>query len=137
MNHTSLWQSDALTLPACRSGYQDQQQAIGRQTEEIDQLQTLLLDVLNRYNYRSLRHSAVEYYRKLNNLRTRLNWLHRDFVCEGLNCGTATQNRACYDLHFGLSVALEHHITTVTDEFERIKADCIQFLSGMMTLNLL
>ncbi|GAB3772941.1 hypothetical protein GCM10028818_13750 [Spirosoma horti] len=137
MNYTPFWQSDALTLPACRAGYQGQQQTIDRQAEEIDQLQTLLLDVLNRYNYRSLRHSAVEYYRKLNNLRTRLNWLHRDFVCEGANCGVVSGTKACYDAHFGLSVNLERHITTVTDEFERIKADCVQFLSGMVTLNLL
>lgn len=137
MNHTAFWQLDPLTLPACRAGYHDQQQAIDRQTQEIDQLQTLLLDVLNRYNYRSLRHSAIEYYRKLNNLRTRLNWLHRDFVCEGVNCGTITETRTCPDTHFGRSATLERHVATLTDEYESIKANCIQFLSGMMTLNLL
>ncbi|GAB3799612.1 hypothetical protein GCM10028819_23330 [Spirosoma humi] len=137
MNRTAFWQSNVPTLPACRAGYLDQKQAIDRQTQEIDQLQTLLLDILNRYNYRSLRHSAIEYYRKLNNLRTRLNWLHRDFVCEGANCGAITETRACSDTHFGLSTALERHIATLMDEYECIKADCTQFLSGMMTLNLL
>lgn len=137
MNRTAFRQSNALTLPACRAGYLNQKQAIERQEEEIDQLQALLLDVLNRYNYRSLRHSAVEYCRKLNNVRTLLNRLHRDLVCEGITCGAVIETKACYDTHFGLSVALESHIKTLTDEFERIKADCTQFLSGMMTLNLL
>lgn len=137
MDRTVFQQSNSLTLPACRAGYQDQRQAIERHEEEINQLQALLLDVLTRYNYRSLRHSAVAYCRKLNNLRTLLNRLHRDLVCEGAACGAITDTKACYDKHFGLSITLERHIKTLTDEFERIKADCIQFLSGMMTLNLL
>lgn len=137
MNRTASWSPAASTPSSCWAGYQYQIQAIGRQAEEIDQLQSLLLDVLNRYNYRSLRHSAVAYYQSLNRLQARLNWLNRDLVCGSMDCHKTAEAAACQDTHFGLAASLERPIKNLTDDFERIKADCIQFLSGMVTLNLL
>ncbi|GAB3511537.1 hypothetical protein GCM10027341_51140 [Spirosoma knui] len=126
-----------LTMVSCHHEYQQLQQTIRRQEEEIEQLQTLLLDVLNRYNYRSLRHSAIDYYGNLNQLRARLKRLRRDMICESTYCQKANEQVPCRDQRFGLSTTIERHATILIDEFVRIKDGCVQFLSGMMTLNLL
>jgi hypothetical protein len=134
-SHTSI--NSPLPMATCQYDYQQWQQTIRRQEEEIEQLQTLLLDVLNRYNYRSLRHSALDYYGHLNQLHGRLKRLRRDMVCESVDCPSGNEKLMCRDARFGLSATIERHATVLMDEFTRIKDSCVQFLSGMMTLNLL
>ncbi|QMW00881.1 hypothetical protein [Spirosoma foliorum] len=122
---------------SCQHEHQHWQQIIRQQEEEIRNLRSLLLDVMNLYNCRSLRHDAVDYYRDLNQLQTKLTRLNRDLICEGVECQVVLNQPTCTNTHFGLSATIERHATVLANEFSRIKDGCLQFLSGMMSLNLL
>lgn len=135
MNSTTSINS--LSTTACHQDHQHWQYIIRQQEEEIRQLRTLLLEVMEQYNCRSLRHDAVDYYRDLNHLQTKLNRLHRDMICESVACPADIQNRECTNTRFGISATIERHTTALVNEFSRIKDGCLQFLSGMMSLNLL
>ncbi|MBD2756932.1 hypothetical protein [Spirosoma validum] len=124
-----------ITTVACHQEHQHWQKIIRQQEEEIRQLRALLLDVMNHYNCRSLRHDAVDYYRDLNQLQTKLDRLHRDLICEGADCLVAEKKSSCADTRFGLSATIERHATSLVSEFTRIKDGCLQFLAGMMSLN--
>ena len=129
--------STTVTTNSCQHDHQHWQQIIHQQEDEIRQLRALLLEIMNQYNCRSLRHDAVDYYRDLNHLQTKLDRLHRDLICEGIDCPIDTQQPNCANIHFGLSATIERHATMLIGEFARIKGGCLQFLSGMMSLNLL
>lgn len=129
--------SRPISTTACHHDHQHWQQIICQQEEEIRQLRALLLDVMNHYNCRSLRHDAVDYYRDLNQLQTKLDRLHRDLICEGADCSMAEKKVPCADSRFGLSATIERHATSLISEFTRIKDGCLQFLAGMMSLNML
>jgi len=137
MNPTASVNSFSLSTTACHQDHQHWQHIIREQEEEIRQLRTLLLEVMEQYNCRSLRHDAVDYYRDLNHLQTKLNRLHRDMICEGADCPIDTQKQDCSNNRFGISATIERHATALVGEFSRIKDGCLQFLSGMMSLNLL
>lgn len=136
INDLSLHHQSAVAA-SCQQEHQYWQQIIYQQEEEIRQLRGLLLDVMNQYTCRSLRHDAVDYYRDLNHLQTKLSRLHRDLICDCADCPPASQKQACVDTHFGLSATIERHTTALVGEFSRIRAGCLQFLSGMMSLNML
>ncbi|GAB4026743.1 hypothetical protein [Spirosoma koreense] len=121
----------------CHQQHQHWQQIIRQQEEEIRQLRALLLEIMNQYNCRSLRHDAIDYYRDLNQLQTKLNRLQCDLVCEGIDCSSGPEKPSCSNVRFGLSATLERHTNLLIGEFSRIKDGCLQFLSGMMSLNLL
>ena len=125
------------TTASCQHEHQHWQQIIRQQEEEIRQLRTLLLEVMNLYNCRSLRHDAIDYYHDLNHLQTKLDRLILDMICEGIDCPIDSHQPACTNTHFGLSATIERHGTALVSEFSRIKDGCLQFLSGMMSLNLL
>ncbi|WP_420148606.1 hypothetical protein [Spirosoma sp.] len=137
MNRTASTDSSRpfTSTEGCQQDHQRWQQIICQQEEEIRQLRALLLDVMNHYNSRSLRHDAVDYYRDLNKLQIKLDRLHRDLVCERADCLVAEKNLACADSRFGLSATIERHATLLAHEFTRIKDGCLQFLAGMMSLN--
>ncbi len=126
-----------VTATSCQQEHQNWQQIICQQEEEIRQLRALLLDVMNQYNCRSLRHDAVDYYQDLNHLQTKLSRLHRDLICDCADCPPANHKQACANTHFGLSASIERHATALMNDFSRIKDGCLQFLSGMMSLNML
>lgn len=121
----------------CHQEHQHWQQIISQQEEEIRQLRSLLLEVMDQRNYHSLRHNALDYYQDLNHLQTGLTRLRRDFVCEGVECKPSSDTPACVEDRFDLSATVDRHAATLTKEFTRIKDGCLQFLSGMMSLNLL
>lgn len=135
MTHTISTDSRSQPTMVCHQEHQRWQQIIGQQEEEIRQLRALLLDVMNHYNYRSLRHDAVDYYHDLNQLQTKLDRLTRDLICEGVDCSVAENKSPCVDARFGLSAAIERHATSLVSDFTRIKGGCLQFLAGMMSLN--
>lgn len=122
---------------ACHEQHQHWQHIIRQQEDEIRQLRALLLDVMEQHNCRSLHHDAIDYYRDLNHLQTKLERLHRDFICEGVTCASTTEKESCADARFNLSATIERHTAVLIGEFSRIKDGCLQFLSGMMSLNLL
>ncbi|GAB3946019.1 hypothetical protein GCM10028805_16070 [Spirosoma harenae] len=126
-----------ITPVICHQNYQYWQRLIHQQEVEIQQLRSLLLEVMNLYNCRSLRHDAVDYYRDLNKLQTKLDWFTRDLICEGIDCKFHQEKPSCDNTRFNLSATLERHATSLVGEFSRIKDGCLQFLSGMMSLNLL
>ena len=124
------------SVASCQQDHQYWQQII-RQQEEIQQLRALLLEIMERYNCRSLRHDAIDYYRDLNHLQTKLDRLNRDFVCADMACKTHNENLPCADTRFNLTATIERHAAALVIEFGRVKAGCLQFLSGMMSLNML
>jgi hypothetical protein len=127
----------ALTTTSCHQQHQHWHQLIRQQVEDILQLRALLLDVMDYDNFRSLRHDAIDYYRELNHLQTKLDRLHHDLICAGVDCSATHEKGSCANARFGLSNTLERHATALIGEFCRIKDGCLQFLSGMMSLNLL
>ncbi|UFH55928.1 hypothetical protein [Spirosoma sp. KNUC1025] len=136
MNYTPS--SDQLMTPAtCHQNHQYWQHIIHQQEEEIHQLRALLLEVMNHYNSRSLQHDAVDYFQDLSQLQTKLDLLNRNMICTGADCPPSKQTLPCSNAHFGLSAAIERHTTALMSEFSRVKDGCLQFLSGMMSLNML
>ncbi len=124
-------------IAACHQQHQYWHHIIRQQEEEIGQLRALLLDVMEQHNCRSLCHDASDYYRDLNHLQTNLSRLQRDLICEGVTCSPTAGSGSCADIRFGLSATIERHAAILLGDFSRIKAGCLQFLSGMMSLNLL
>ncbi|GAB3986579.1 hypothetical protein GCM10028807_04310 [Spirosoma daeguense] len=120
---------------ACQQGYEHWQRIINQQDEEIRQLRSLLLDVMNQYNCRSLRHDAIDYYRDLNQLQTKLDRLHRDLICQETGCSIKDSQQACSSIHFGLSARIERYALGLMGDFSRIKDGCHQLLTSMMNLN--
>ena len=139
MNSTAAFNPFRLpaSTTACHQQHQHWQHVIRQQEEEIQQLGALMLDVMEQYNCRSLHHDAIDYYRDLNHLQTKLDRLHRDLICEGVACASMTEKESCADIHFTLSATIERHTAVLVGDFSRIKAGCLQFLSGLMSLNLL
>lgn len=127
----------SVTAETCHQDHQYWQQIIRRQEEEILQLRSLLHDVMEQHNYRSLRYDAVDYYQALNHLQSDITQLRRNMVCESNECLHLTQNSSCKDARFGLSAAIDRHAAKLMNDFSRVKDGCLQFLSGMMSLNLM
>ncbi|WP_293679183.1 MULTISPECIES: hypothetical protein [unclassified Spirosoma] len=126
-----------VTTASCHQEHQHWQQIIQQQAEEIRQLRALLLEVMNHYNTRSLRHDAVDYFQDLSHLQAKLDQLNRNLICTGTDCPPIRQAQICSDTHFGLSATIERHTAAFMHEFTRVKDGCLQFLSGMMSLNML
>ncbi|WP_245859465.1 hypothetical protein [Spirosoma aerolatum] len=129
--------TQSVTTASCHQEHQHWQQIIQQQAEEIRQLRALLLEVMNHYNSRSLRHDAVDYFQDLSHLQAKLDQLNRNLICTGADCPPIRQAQICSDTHFGLSATIERHTTAFMHEFTRVKDGCLQFLSGMMSLNML
>ena len=126
-----------VSTAACHGQHQHWQHLIRQQEEEIRQLRALLLEVMAPYNGRSLRHDAIDYYRDLNHLQTKLDRLQGDLICAGVPCALTSEKGSCADARFPLSAIMERHAAALVGEFSRVKDGCLQFLSGMMSLNLL
>ncbi|WP_020595142.1 hypothetical protein [Spirosoma panaciterrae] len=137
MNSTTNSTHQPVTTASCHQEHQHWQHIIHQQAEEIRQLRALLLDVMNHYNSRSLRHDAVDYFEDLSHLQAKLDQLNRNLICTGTDCPPIRQTLSCSDTHFGLSATIERHTTAFMHEFTRVKDGCLQFLSGMMSLNML
>ncbi len=129
--------SSPLSAETCHQDHQHWQQVIRRQEEEILQLRSLLHDVMEQYNCRSLRYDAVDYYQALNHLQSDIKQLRRNMICEGNECLHLTENVICINTRFGLSATIERHAAKLMNDFSRVKDGCLQFLSGMMSLNLM
>ncbi|MFD1141824.1 hypothetical protein ACFQ4C_11925 [Larkinella insperata] len=103
--------------------------------QEINQLLTLLEDVLAQYNHQNLRHRAIDYYRGLNRLKVWFNRLRMD-LCEKSDCASSNL-LPCEKPRFGRQPVLPSQFADLSDEFIRTKTGCYQFLSGLVQLNLL
>lgn len=139
MNQTTVRQSANLfaTTESCHQDHQHWQQIIRQQEEEINQLRSLLHDVMEQHNYRSLQYDAVDYDQALNHLQSDIKQLRQTMICEGNECLHQARTKSCTDSRFGISATIERHATSVINDFTRVKDGCLQFLSGMMSLNLL
>jgi hypothetical protein len=139
MNQTTVLHSANLsaTTESCHQDHQYWQQIIRRQEEEITQLRSLLHDVMEQHNCRSLKYDAVDYDQALNHLQSDIKQLRQKMICEGNECLHQAQQLTCTNSRFGISATIERHTTKVINDFTRVKDGCLQFLSGMMSLNLL
>lgn len=126
-----------VTITTCQAQHKLLKGLIRQQEEEIAQLRSLLLHIMEQYNCRSLRHDAIDYYRDLNQLQTKLNRLQRDVICESPHCPVTQGKTTCSDTRFDLSATIDRHSKTLMSDFSRIKDGCLQFLNGMMSLNLI
>jgi|GEM_PF-1900388 len=123
-------------IQACRSQNQAWTTAIVQYEQEIDNLLALLADLLEHPVYQNLRLRAIDYHGTLNHVKNRLQRLRLDMVCENRVC-LPSERQVCRDPRFGLQPLVESHLRALTDEFSRVKAGCYQFLSVMVTLNML
>ncbi|GAB2535174.1 hypothetical protein [Spirosoma aerophilum] len=139
MNQTTVLNPANLsaTIEGCHQDHQYWQQIIRRQEEEISQLRSLLHDVMEQHNYRSLQYDAVDYDQALNHLQSDIKQLRQTMICESTECLNPVRNLTCTNARFGISTTIERHTTKVINDFSRVKDGCLQFLSGMMSLNLL
>ncbi|QKZ14070.1 hypothetical protein [Spirosoma sp. KUDC1026] len=124
------------SIQTCRSQHCTWNKLLIHNEQEIDQLQELLADLLEKHTYRSLRHRALDYYSNLNQLKSRIQRLRLDMICEGVDC-SPVEPTPCREPRFGLFATIESHFRSLTDEFSHLKAGCYQFLSVVVTLNLL
>lgn len=137
MNSSSQPTTVPVTIITCQAQHKLLKGVIRQQEKEIAQLRSLLLEVMEQYNCRSLRHDAIDYYRDLNQLQTKLNRLQRDMICESTHCPATPAKATCSDVRFGVSATIDRHSKALVREFSRIKDGCLQFLNGMMSLNLI
>jgi hypothetical protein len=131
-----LPEDEQSSIQTCRSQHYSWGKILIRNEQEIDQLQELLADLLEKHNYRSLRHCATDYHSNLNHIKNRIQRLRLDMICEGEGCSPAGST-FCRESRLGLFTSIETHYRTLADEFNQIKAGCYQFLSVVVTLNLL
>lgn len=127
---------EPLRVAACRNQHQAWATTLAQHEQEIDQLLMLLGDLLDYPNYQQLRHRAVAHYGHLNHLKSRFQRLRLDMICEGADCWPSAR-QACTNPRFGLYTTIDSSFHNLTDEFSKVKAGCYQFLSVMVTLNLL
>ncbi|WP_338874656.1 hypothetical protein WBJ53_03455 [Spirosoma sp. SC4-14] len=123
-------------IQACRSQNQVWTTAIVQYEQEIDNLLALLADLLEHPTYQNLRLRAIDYYGTLNQVKSRFQRLRLDMVCENRVCMPSDQ-QVCREPRFGLYTLVDSHLRALADEFSRVKAGCYQFLSVMVTLNML
>ncbi len=118
--------------------YQNQHWAatLVRNDQEIDQLLSLLTTLPEHHSYRSLHHPAVDYIGSLNLLKMSFQQVRLDMVCQGMTC-TPTERQTCHEPQFGVYTLVERHCRPLTDEFNRVKQSYYQFLTSLMTLNLI
>ncbi|MGM9507241.1 hypothetical protein ACS5NO_05930 [Larkinella sp. GY13] len=104
--------------------------------QEIEQLMTLLDDVLEQFNHQNLRQRAFDYQQSLNRLKVWFTRLHTDLICDRSTCVSATP-LPCGESQFGRYKAIPSQFAGLSDEFSKIKAGCYQFLSVVVQLNLM
>jgi hypothetical protein len=127
---------DQYQLQNCHSENQRWAVTLKGYEQEIDQLQALLDDVLEHYNYQNLRPRAIDYHQSLNRLKLWFNRLRTDLICDSSNC--VSGNRLpCEEPRFGRYTAIPAQFAGLSDEFARTKAGCYQFLTVLVQLNLL
>ncbi|GAB2583574.1 hypothetical protein [Spirosoma areae] len=128
------------TLPpgiqTCRHQNQHWAATLAQNEQEIDQLLSLLANLPEHHSYRSLHHPAVDYSGSLNLLKMSFQQLRLDMVCEGMTC-TLTERQTCQEPRFGVYTLIERHCRPLTDEFNRVRDEYYQFLTCLMTLNLI
>ncbi len=127
---------ESALVQTCRTQHQTWAATIAQHEQEIDQLLALLNDLLEHHNYQSLRHRAVNYYGDLNHLKSGFQRLRLDTICQTMDC-SHTQRQSCREPRFSLYATIESRFHALTDDLNRIQAGCYQFLSVMVTLNLL
>ncbi len=130
--------AEPLLIQTCRTQHQVWATTIAADKQEIDQLLTILTDLPTPRHYRSLHHSAVDYADTLNLLKGDFQRLQGCMVCDRAAC-TAPQQLLCASPRLGLytTLAVNSHLLALTDEFDRIRERYYQFLSFMVTLNMI
>lgn len=115
----------------CRTQYWDK--ALTQHEQEITQTVDLLTDLLTQHNSPLLRHRAVQYVSKFNNLKSRLQRLRLDMVCAHAVCPPTL----CSEPRFTLYTGIDLSIRRMSDELTQLSSGCYQFLSVLVSLNVL
>ncbi len=117
----------------CRTQHQHWNQVLTQHEQEIAQAVDLLTDLLTQHNSPLLRHRAVQYVSKFNNLKSRLQRLRLDMVCAHAVCPPTV----CSEPRFTLYTGIDLSIRRMSDEFTQLSSGCYQFLSVLVSLNVL
>ncbi len=117
----------------CRTQHQHWDQALTQHEQEITQTVDLLTDLLTQHNSPLLRHRAVQYVSKFNNLKSRLQRLRLDMVCAHSVC----PRTSCSEPRFTLYTGIDLSIRRMSDELTQLSSGCYQFLSVLVSLNVL
>ena len=127
---------DLQLFKQCRTENQRLETILTGYEQEIDQLMILLADVLDQYNYHSLRQRALTYQIDLKHLKIRLDRLRMDLICASGQCGS-NPSAVCKEHRLGFYQSIKPQLTTLSDEFTSTKDGCYQFLSVLVQLNLM
>ncbi|MGA0560133.1 hypothetical protein ACO2Q8_25955 [Larkinella sp. VNQ87] len=127
---------DQQTVDLCHTENQRWARTLTNYQQEIDQLLTLLDDVLERYTQQNLRPRAIEYQQHLHRLQAWFKRFRSDLICERADCPPGSQ-QICRELQFGRHTTIAAQLADLSADFSRTKMGCYQFLSILVQLNLL
>ncbi|QJD79870.1 hypothetical protein [Spirosoma rhododendri] len=127
---------DANMLINCRTQHQQWNQALMKHEQDINQLVSLLTDLLAQHNSSRLRPRAIQYVTRFNRLKSQLRRLRLDMICSGSAC-FPTEHPICAEPHAGFYTGLDLSMHRLSDEFSTLSTGCYQFLSVLVSLNLL
>lgn len=121
----------SLTLN-CRTQQQQWDQTLTQHEQEITQTVDLLTDLLTQHNSPQLRQRAIQYVSRFNNLKSRFQRLRLDMLCTDAVCPPTV----CPEPRFTLYTGLDLSIRRMSDELTQLSSGCYQFLSVLVSLNL-
>lgn len=124
------------SVQTCRHQHQTWAASLAERELEIDQLLSLLADLLPE-EYHSIHHHSVDYALALSRLKNRIHQLRVDVVCTGAHCSTPTPPTVCPDPHFMPSTLGNSLMSAVAVEFGQMKDRCRAFFGELMVLNLI
>lgn len=122
--------------PACRNQDQTWVNATIRTELEIDQLLSLLTELLKQLNYRRLQLRAVEHFNALSQIKRRFQRLRLNVTC-GMAC-LPTSDEVCFKPRISqyTTTVIEAQLEKLAESLSRTRTGCYQFLSRLVTLNL-
>jgi len=123
-------------LQTCRGLHQTWATTLARSEDEIDQLLSLLADLPTNTGP-DPRHVILSQAQALNHLKATIHRLRLDVVCSGAACASPRPATTCPDERFTQVPTNQPLIASVSDEYNRLKYRCQNFLGELMRLNLI
>lgn len=124
------------SLQTCRVQHQRWSALLAQSETEIDQLLYLLAD-LPTSPHHVPRQSMLTHAQALNHLKQTIHRLRLDVVCSGSACSNPQPITTCQDERFAETPLTQTAIARVSDEYDRLKNRCQNFLGELMRLNLI
>ncbi|MBD2755061.1 hypothetical protein [Spirosoma validum] len=122
--------------PTCRNQDQPWIKSTINTELEIEQLLTILVELLQHLTYRRLQQRAIDYFNALSQLKNRFQRLRLNVTC-GMSCLGLSKD-PCFNpsINEYTTRVIDAQLSKLTESLDRTKTGCYQFLSRLVTLNL-